>query len=163
MTREPEEIIEAALVETLSSALSAASLTTAAPAVLGALSPVAEGAVKSADDSFVSVFVDLTEQPLDWIGATIPLTFSARVVVHFANADEPSGEGFRNLCRAVRSALLPLLGDGCENLTTTLFACDSVTLDNTSTSLDADAESGGLSKTYTLSIAGRVINNESKE
>ncbi len=162
MTREPEEIVEAALLDVLSTACLDAQANPLA-AVIGALSPVSQGAVKAAHDSFISVFVDLTDQPLDWLNDYIPLVFSARVVVHFATADEPSGEGFRDLCRRVRFALNPLLGDGCSTLNTADFSCDLFKIESTSTALDTDVESGGMTKTYNVSIAGRVICNNKNE
>ena len=108
--KEPEEIVEARIVALLSAALPSVQ-------VVGALTPVADDPRRS-DDTFVSVFVDLAEQSLDFIGPNVPLVFSVRATVHFANADEATGAGFRDACRAIRAALLPLLGDGCGDFGT---------------------------------------------
>ena len=150
--KEPEEIVEAGLVEVVSAALPGVK-------VVGALSPV-DDAVRTVADTSVSVFVDLAEQSLDFTGPNLPIALSARVSVHFANADDASGAGFRDTCRAVRAALLPLLGDGCAALDADGFECDAFTLDATSTAFDADPDVGGMAKTYTATVKGRYTAKE---
>lgn len=150
--KEPEEIVEARIVALLSAALPSVQ-------VVGALTPVAENP-KTAGDTSVSVFVDLAEQPLDLTGPNVPLVLSVRATVHFANADEATGAGFRDLCRTVRSALLPLLGDGCAALDGDGWSCDAFVLGSTSTSFDADAELGGMAKTYNATVSGRYTAKE---
>lgn len=150
--KEPEEIVEARIV-----ALIAASMPHVQ--VVGALAPVDEGQ-KHSDDTSVSVFVDLAEQTIDFIGPNVPLVLSVRATVHFANADEATGAGFRDACRALRAALLPLLGDGCAALDGDGFSCDAFVLNSTATSFDADAEPGGMAKTYTATVNGRYTPKE---
>ena len=145
---EPEEIIEAKLVALLAAALPDVD-------VIGALSPVPEGEQKLSPDTYVSVLADIASQDLDWKGPGVPCTYSVRVVVHYANADDKSGAGFRDSCRAVRSALVPLLGDGCAALDGDGFSCDAFTLDSTNTSQDFAADSGGMVKTYNATVNGR--------
>lgn len=145
---EPEEVIEAKLVALLAAALLDVD-------VIGALSPVPEGVQKLSPDTYVSVFADVASQDLDWKGPGVPCTYSVRVVVHYANADDKSGAGFRDSCRAVRSAISPLLGDGCAALDGDGFNCDAFTLDSTNTSQDFAADSGGMVKTYNATINGR--------
>lgn len=150
--KEPEEIVEARIVALLSAALPSVQ-------VVGALTPVADDPRRS-DDTFVSVFVDLAEQSLDFIGPNVPLALSVRATVHFADADDPTGAGFRDACRAFRSALLPLLGDGCGALGGDGFLCDAFVLNSTSTAFDADAELGGMAKTYSATVSGRFTSKE---
>lgn len=150
--KEPEEIVEARLIELVSAALPDVQ-------VVGALSPV-DGAERTAADTSVSIFVDLAGQSLDFRGANLPVELSARVSVHFANADDASGAGFRDTCRAVRSALLPLLGDGCSALGADGFECDAFVLDSTSTTFDTDAETGGMAKTYNATVSGRMTGKD---
>lgn len=147
---EPEEIIEAHLI---------AIIAAAAPAVdvLGALSAVPEGEQKLSADTYISVFVDIASQDLDWRALNVPFTYSARVTVHYANADDASGAGFRDACRAVRTATAPILGDGCTALDGDGFSCDEFRLASTQTAMDADAETGGMAKTYTFTISGRTL------
>ena len=145
---EPEEIIEAKLVALLAAALPDVD-------VIGALSPVPEGEQKLSPDTYVSVFADVASQGLDWMGPGVPFAYSVRIVVHYANADDKSGAGFRDSCRAVRSALAPLLGDGCAALDGDGFSCDAFTLDSTNTSQDFAADSGGMVKTYNATVNGR--------
>lgn len=147
---EPEEVIEAKLVALLAAALPDVD-------VIGALSPVPEGDQKLSPDTYVAVFADLASQDLDWTGPGVPCTYSVRVVVHYAEADDRSGAGFRDSCRAVRAALAPLLGDGCAALDGDGFRCDAFTLGSTSTSQDFAADSGGMVKTYNAAVAGRYI------
>lgn len=150
--KEPEEIIEARVVALLSAALPSVQ-------VVGALTPV-EDDPKRSDDTFVSVFVDLAEQSLDFIGPNVPLAFSVRATMHFADADDPTGAGFRDACRALRAALLPLLGDGCAALDGDGFSCDAFIINSTSTTFDADADLGGMAKTYTATVNGRFTQQE---
>lgn len=150
--KEPEEIVEARLMEVVAAALPGVK-------VVGALSPV-DVAERTVADTSVSIFVDLAEQSLDFTGPNLPIALSARVGVHFANADDASGAGFRDTCRAVRAALLPLLGDGCAALDADGFECDAFTLDATSTTFDADADVGGMAKTYTATVKGRYTAKE---
>lgn len=145
---EPEEVIEAKLVALLAAALPDVD-------VIGALSPVPEGEQKLSPDTYVSVFADIASQGIDWTGPGVPCSYSVRVVVHYANADDKSGAGFRDSCRAVRSAISPLLGDGCAALDGDGFSCDAFTLDSTNTSQDFAADSGGMVKTYNATVNGR--------
>ena len=148
MSAEPEELLEGRFVALLSAA---------APSVdvLGALAPVPEGEQKKSPDTYISVFVDLASQDLDWQGPGVPCAWSLRVTVHYAFADDATGAGFRDICRAVRSALTPLLGDGCAALSGDGFECDAFTLESTATALDRDSEAGGMAKTYTATLNGR--------
>lgn len=146
---EPEEIIEAHLITILAAAVPSMD-------VVGALSAVPSGEQKLSADSYISVFVDVASQQIDWRGPGVPFTYSARVTIHFANADDASGAGFRDSCRSVRSALAPLLGDGCSALDGGGFSCDEFILDSTQTAMDADAETGGMAKTYSFTISGRL-------
>ena len=148
---EPEEIIEARIVALLAAALPNVD-------VLGALSPWPEGEQKNSPDTYISVFADVASQELDWHGGGIPFTYSVRVTVHYANADDATGEGFRDTCRAVRSALAELLGDGCSDLDGNGFFCDAFIFNSTYTSSDSNAENGGMSKTYNATISGRFTN-----
>ncbi len=150
--KEPEEIVEARIVALLAAALPSVQ-------VVGALTPVA-GNPKTAGDTSVSVFVDLAEQPLDLTGPNVPLVLSVRATVHFADADEATGAGFRDACRAVRAALLPLLGDGCAALDGNGWSCDAFVLGSTSTSFDAGADLGGMAKTYNATVSGRYTEKE---
>ena len=145
---EPEEIIEAKLVALLAAALPDVD-------VIGALSPVPEGEQKFSPDTYVSVFADVASQDLDWKGPGVPCTYAVRVVVHYANADDKSGAGFRDSCRAVRAALAPFLGDGCAALDGDGFSCDAFMLDSTNTSQDFAADFGGMVKTYNATVNGR--------
>lgn len=145
---ESEEVIEAKLVALLAAALPDVD-------VIGALSPVPEGEQKLSPDTYVSVFADVASQDIDWKGPGVPCTYSVRVVVHYADADDKSGAGFRDSCRAVRAALAPLLGDGCAALDGDGFSCGAFTLDSTNTSQDFAADSGGMVKTYNATVNGR--------
>ena len=153
---EPEEIIEAQIIAMLSAALPSVD-------VIGALSPVPEGELKKSPDTYVSVFADVASQGLDWMGPNVPFTFALRVVVHYANADDATGAGFRDTCRAVRGALDSLLGDGCAALDGDGFSCDGFTLDSTSTALDANADNGGMAKSYSASISGRYTQPQNQQ
>jgi len=145
---EPEEIIEAKIVALLADALPSVD-------VIGALSPVSDGEQKLSPDTYVAVFADVASQDLDWRGPGVPFTYSVRVAVHYANADSACGAGFRDACRAVRSTLVMLLGDGCSALDGDGFECDGFTLDSTNTSQDFAAENGGMTKTYNATVTGR--------
>ncbi len=150
---EPEEMLEARVV---------ALLAEAAPEidVIGALTPVPEGERKNSPDTYVSVFADVASQGLDYRGGGVPFTYSVRVTVHYSNADEATGAGFRDACRAVRSALAALMGDACSALDGGGFSCDSFTLDSTTTAIDQDAETGGMAKTYSATVNGRFTQQE---
>lgn len=148
MMKEPEEIIEARLIELVQGAISDVD-------VIGALSPVPDGEQKLSPDTYVSVIVDLSSQDLDWRGGNVPCSFSARLTVHYANADDATGCGFRDTCRSVRAALFALTGDGCEGLNADDFKCDQFTLDSTST-VDEMSEIGGMAKTYNATLTGRI-------
>lgn len=150
---EPEEIIESKLVALVAAALPSVD-------VIGALSPVPEGVQKNSPDTYVSVFADIASQDIDAQGGGVPFSYSIRVTVHYANADDATGTGFRNACRAVRSALAALLGDGCAALDGDGFSCDAFVLNSTSTALDSTAESGGMAKTYNATVNGRFTHQE---
>ena len=147
---EPEEIVESKLV---------ALLATAAPAIdtLGALSPASEGVEKLSPDTSISVFADVASQDLDWQGHGVPFTYSVRIVVRVADADDKTGLLFRDTCRSVRSALAALMGDRCSALDGDGFHCDAFVLGATETSRDLSSESGGMAKTYTATVTGRYI------
>ena len=150
---EPEEVIEARIV---------ALLAEAAPEidVIGALTPVPEGEQKNSPDTYISVFADVASQDLDYRGGGVPFTCSIRVTVHYSTADDATGAGFRDACRSVRSALAALMGDGCSALDGGGFSCDAFTLGSTSTAVDADAELGGMAKTYNATVNGRFTQQE---
>lgn len=150
---EPEEVIEARIVALLSKA---------APDidVIGALTPVPEGAQKNSPDTYISVFADVASQGLDYRGGGVPFAYSVRATVHYAAADDATGAGFRDACRAVRSALAALMGDGCSALDGGGFSCDAFTLGSTATAVDADAELGGMAKTYNATVNGRFTQQE---
>ena len=146
---EPEEAIESALVARLAAAVGVP--------VEGAMTPATTGEVKRfTSDTFVSVMVDQSSQDLDYHGAYSPATFSARVTVHYALADDPSATDFRDTCRAVRASLRALLGDGCAALAADNFACDGFILDSTSTAFES-GENPTNTKTYTATVTGRII------
>lgn len=153
MNAEPEEVIEARLVARIAAAVPSMD-------VIGALAPVPDGEQKLSPDTYAAVFVDLAGQPHDFVGPNLPLEFSVRVAVHYARADDPTGAEFRDACRAVRAALLPLLGDGCAALGGDGFSCDAFVLESTTTAQDADADEGGMAKTYTASVRGRFTAKE---
>lgn len=152
---EPEELIEAALV-----ALLASGCTTP---VHGALTPCTPGRVKElTEDTFISVEVDQTQQILDFMGARVPLAFQARVAVHYAVADDPDGALFRDECRRARAVLSSLLGDGCQGLSSSSFACDAFMIDATSTSFEG-GDNPAMTKTYTATVRGRTITTTTTE
>lgn len=151
--KEPEEIIEELMVEVLSNAL---------PDIdtIGALSPVPEGEQKKSADTYIAVFVDF-EEPLNaYKSPLMPCTYSLRITVHYANADDATGAEFRDTCRAVRNVITSFCGDKCVNMNGNGFECDDFGLTNTQTALDQDADIGGIAKTYTVSLTGRITNKE---
>lgn len=146
--KETEEIIEARLIELLSERI-------ADIEILGALSPALEGEVKSSPDTHIDVIVDLAGQDMDWRSS--PCVYTATVTLHYSNAEDSSGVGFRDACRFIRSVFRSLMGDGCSGLSSDGFECDALTLDSTSTSVDQESEyGGGMIKTYTATIHGRT-------
>lgn len=145
---EPEEIIEAKIV----AALVAADVPLE---VVGALAPAEDGTEKFVPLSNVGVTVDVASQDLDWRGPGVPYTYTARVSVHVAFADDKSGVLFRDTCRAVRGALEVLTGDGCSALTGDGFTCDAFALDNTSTTLAGMGDGEGMTKSYPATVNGR--------
>ena len=147
---ESEETIEAniaALVESASPGLQ----------VVGALAPSADGTEKLAPLSHIGVVADVASQDLDWQGGGLPCTYSVRVSVHVAFADDKTGALFRSVCRAVRGALDALLGDGCAALNGDGFYCDSFVLGSTSTILESLGDGEGMNKTYSATVSGRFI------
>ena len=153
---EPEELIEAKLIAILSAAVPSVD-------VVGALSPAPEGELKQSPDTYISVFVDIDSQNIDFTGPGIPCTYSVRIVVHYANADDKSGAFFRDTCRAVRATFNPLLGDGCATLDGDGFECDSFRIAGTSTVPEMSSADGGMSKTYKATVVGRYIEPSSNE
>lgn len=149
---EPEEIIEAHLV----AALQAAEIPLE---VVGALAVVDPGEEKIAPLSYVGVAVDVTSQDIDWKGPGCPYTYSARIAVRVAFADDPTGVIFRDTARLVRSAIAPFQGDGCSGLDGDGFSCDEFLLDGTTTTLETMGEGEGMSKAYSATVIGRFNNN----
>jgi hypothetical protein len=145
---EPEETIESKIV----AALVAANVPLA---VIGALAPAPEGEEKTAPLSQVYVAADVASQDMDWIGPGVPFTYTVRVSVHVAFADDKTGALFRDSARIVRGALAALNGDGCAALEGDGFYCDSFTLDGTSTALEAMGDGEGMTKSYTATVKGR--------
>ena len=144
---EPEEKIEARLMTLISAAVPDVS-------VEGALTPALEGESKTSDDTFINVAVDVSSQRLDLHGRS-PFDYTARISVHFAQADDKEGLTFREVCRSVRGVIADLTGDMCEALNFDGFLTDSLLLNGTNTSLDS-AESGiAFVKVYNLTIVGR--------
>ena len=153
-TAEPEERIEAALVDILSSHCTVA--------VEGALTPADEGIVRTIDDdSIVSVVVDQQSQDLDFRGPRVPHTYRAQVSVRYSMADDPSAAKFREECRRVRAALLSLTGDDCANLGAEGFACDEFMIDSTSTTFEGGDNPCNI-KTYSATVKGRIINTQTE-
>lgn len=153
---EPEETVEAKIV----AALVAAGVPLE---VVGALAPAEDGTEKCAPLSFVGVVADVASQDLDWRGPGVPCTYTARVSVHAAFADDKSGALFRDACRAVRGALTALTGDGCSALTGDGFNCDAFVLGNTSTALETMGDGEGMTKSYTATVNGRFIPLQTNE
>ena len=145
---EPEEILETKIVADLVVANTGVD-------VLGALSPAPEGEQKLSPDSYISVFADVASQLLDWSGPNLPRTFSVRVTVHVADADDKTHTLFRDACRRVRHVLKTYLGDGCANLSADGLEVDSFILDTTETSLDAASDVGGMRKSYNATVTAR--------
>ena len=141
---EPEEIIEARLI---------ALIAAAAPHidVIGALTPAPDDEQKLSPNTYIAVFADLAAPEIDWSGPGLPCAWSARVVVHWANADDSAGVGFRDTCRAVRAVLDSYLGLNCTNFSANGFECDDFQLSSTSTTIDAE----GCTKSYPITIKGR--------
>ena len=153
-TAEPEERIEAALVDILA--------THCTVAVEGALMPADEGSVRTIDDdSLVSVVVDQQSQDLDFRGPCVPYTYRAQVSVRYSMADDPSAEKFREECRRVRAALLSLTGDYCKNLGAAGFACDKFMIDSTSITFEGGDNPCNI-KTYSATVKGRIINTQTE-
>ncbi|MCR5839886.1 MAG: hypothetical protein K6G94_09680 [Kiritimatiellae bacterium] len=145
---EPEEIIEQHIVSLF------AGYALAVP-VFGALQPSSQGTEKVAPDTHISVAVDLAAQNHDWTGPNVPCDYTASIVVHVADADDPTGALFRDVCRAVRAALSTLMGDGCAALDGDGFACDAFVFDNTVTSRESLGDFSEFTKTYTATVKGR--------
>ena len=148
--KEPEEILEDRM---------AAALAAAVPAmdVVGALAPAPDGEQKLSPDSYISVFADVASQDLDWESPAVPCTYSVRIGVHVATADDKTGTLFRDTCRAVRDVIRAFSGDNCHTLDTDGFKCDSLVLDTTETQQDLASETGGMAKIYNATVAGRYI------
>jgi hypothetical protein len=147
---EPEETVEAKLIALLDAA-------NVGVFVIGALTPAPDGVEKNAPDTCIDVSVDAASQDLDWMGPGVPCTYSVRVAVNVAYADDKTGAVFRDVCRAVRGALAALLGDGCAALDGDDFRCSSFVLGSTETSQTSAGESGGMTKTYNAIVTGRSI------
>lgn len=145
---EPEEIIEARIV----AALVAANVPLE---VIGAIAPASEGEEKYAPLSQVYVVADAASQDMDWIGPGVPCSYTVRVSVHVAFADDKTGALFRDVCRVVRGTLAALMGDGCDSLSGDGFSCDGFTLDGTSTALETVGDGEGMTKSYTATVKGR--------
>ena len=145
---EPEEII---------AAKAAALLAAANPGlvVVSALAPAEEGTDKIAPISHIGVVADLSSQGIDCEGSGMPFTYTLRVAVRVAFADDKSGRRFRDACRAVRGVLNSLLGDGCAALSGDGFACDAFMLDPTVTALESLGDGDGMNKTYSATVSGR--------
>ena len=153
---EPEEIVESHLVALLEDAAGDV-------AVLGALAPSEAGTEKTAPDTHISVTVDLASQDLDWQGPGLPCSYSVAIAVRVAEADDPSGAFFRNTCRAVRTALVALLGDGCATLDGDGFSCDAFVLGDTRTTRESSEDFSQLVKTYNATVSGRFIPQTEQE
>lgn len=145
---EPEEIIEAKLVTLLDAAEPGFD-------VVGALEPSPEGMEKLAALSHIGVVADIASQDLDWTGPGNPYTYTVRVAVRVAFADDKTGALFRNACRAVRAALHALTGDGCAALTGDGFNCDAFVFNATATAIESLGDGEGMNKTYTATVYGR--------
>lgn len=154
MNAEPEEIVEARVIAALREALPSVD-------VIGALSPVPEGEMKLSADTYVSVFADQSGQRVYFDDPASPMDYTLRVVVHFADADDASGTGFRDACRAVRSVLdafMPCGAFDCGG-----FRCDAFRLDSTSTGADLASETGGMTKTYNAVLTGCTMQTENQQ
>lgn len=145
---EPEETIESKLASLLSAANTGLD-------VFGALAPADEGVEKFAPLSHIGVVVDLASQGLDWIGPGVPCSYTVRVAVRVAFADDKSGARFQAACRAVRAALVAITGDGCSALDGDGFTCDAFIFASTVTALESLGDGEGMNKTYTATVNGR--------
>ena len=153
---EPEEIVEARLVELLAAA-------NPNIAVVGMLAPSAAGTEKTVPDSRITVTVDLGGQTLDWKGPG-PFDFNVMVTVRIYEADDPSGIIFRDTCRAVRGVLSSLLGDDCRGLDGGGIECDSFMLGATSTVRETVDDSAVMVKITPATVKGRYNpNNQEQE
>ena len=153
---EPEETVEARIISLLSGALPKW-------AVIGALAPAADGEAKRIPETCVFVTADMSSQRLDWHGPGVPCDYTVRAEVRCSNADDGTGEIFRDVCRAVRAALETLLGDGCSGLDGDGFECDAFRLAPTSTKEAQSDDDGGMRKTYSASISGRYTPPSTEE
>ena len=147
---EPEETIESNAILLLS----AANLDFA---VVGALQAAPDGVEKLAPLSRVGVTADVASQDMDWIGPGCPCTYTLRVAVQVAFADDKTGSRFRDTCRKVRGVLTSITGDGCAALSGDGFLCDSLLLDSTTTSDTAVGEGESNTKIYSATVKGRFI------
>ena len=149
---EPEETIESTLVALLADAVDIH--------VEGVLAPAEDGEVKRLSaDTVMTVAVDQTSQDGDYRGPRVPHTYSARVAVHYAIADDANGSDFRDTCRVVRGVLSTLTGDGCGSVSSSSFACDAFVLDSSTTTFEG-GDNPVNTKTYTATLKGRVITTE---
>ena len=147
---ETEETIETQLITLLSTYVANVD-------IVGALTPAPDGVQKHSPDTYISVIVDIADQFYDLAETVTPFHYSARVTVHCAFVDDKTGTLFRDICRGVRQAISLCLGDGCAALSSDTFACDGLQLVSTQTALDTSAETGGMVKTYNMTITGRVL------
>ena len=148
--KEPEEVIESKVVALLEAAGTGVE-------VVGALAVAPDGVEKAAPYTCISVAADMASQNLDWKAAGVPCTYSVRVGVRVAFADDKTGGLFRDTCRAVRAALAVLTGDGCAALDGDGFSCDSFVFGTTYTSMDSASEIGSAAKVYNATLTGRFI------
>lgn len=155
LPEEPEELIERRIIALLADVINDIDIE-------GALSPALEGVVKTSADTFINVTADQSSQDGDYTGMC-PNSFTVKISVHYANADEKTGTGFRDTCRKVRKALGTLLGDGCTGLNGDGFECDIFQLQGTDTRLDASTDDGAMVKTYTATLTGRYNTNSNTE
>lgn len=153
---EPEEIIEAHVVELIDAAGTGLE-------VFGALMPAPEGEAKAAPPSHINVAVDVASQDIDWKGPGVPCSYSVRVSVRVAFDDDKTGALFRDTCRAVRGALASLIGDGCAALDGDGFSCDAFTLPTTQTTLVAVGKGEDNLKTYAATTTGRFFPPQTQE
>ena len=123
--------------------------------VIGMLTPFKSGEVKCAPDTHIAVSVDLASQDIDWRGLGVPCTYEARITVNSSMADDASGNGFRDTCRAVRAALNSCAGDGCYMLSGDGVMCDGIAFNSTSTAF-SDGDTDAMTKTYSLTIYSRT-------
>lgn len=150
MTPEPEETIEANAIALLDAAEPGF-------AVVGALQAAPDGVEKLSPLSCINVTADVASQNMDWTGPGCPCTYTLRVTVQVAYADDKNGALFRNTCRKVRGVFNALTGDGCAALSGDGFFCDSLLLDNTNTSNAAVGDGVSNYKLYSATVTGRFI------